>query len=321
MERGEQHGRLMLQLACDTLVFTREFLQSCSKELESIEPEHVICENPNGVFKDFGNGFYAYRKQSKDEQTLVLKCTVGGAAFRIYCPIDSDEVMSVPDHLDLPCLDMSALSLHRHAPSLSGYTMLSDGTVMIPIESLCRNASRKLSDTVKVSFLGVNDIDEGYTFNITPQYLLVYPKQTLLAPKSELCHLTLLFKNFGSEEITKVMICLDFSRFSRLFTSRLSLSHDTKCFEQKVLAQVTPSLSSPIAFVESVFCLDDQQFLVPQADGSFVDKEEKAFSVNPRRLVYSICDGVDHVATGIAVANPPRQLQVKPKRRQTNVEY
>ncbi len=320
MERGEQHGRLMLQLACDTLVFTREFLQSCSKELEFIEPEHVICENPNGVFKDFGNGFYAYRKQSNDEQTLVLKCTVGGVTFRVYCPIGSDRVMNIPDHLDLP-LDMSGLSLRKQAPSFSGYTMLSDGTVMIPIESLCRNASVKLSDKEKCSLLDVDDIEEGYAFNVTPRYLLVYPKQTLLAPKSELCHLNLLFQSLGSNEITKVMICLDFSRFSSLFTSRLSLSLDTKCFEQKALTQVTPSLSSPIAFVESVFCLDGQQYLVPQADGSFVDKEEKAVSVNSRRFVYSICDGVEHVATGIAVTNLPRQLQVKPKRRQTNVEY
>lgn len=321
MERREQHGRLMLQLACDTLVFTREFLQSCSKELEFIEPEHVICENPNGVFKDFGNGFYAYRKQSNDEQTLVLKCTVGGVTFRVYCPIGSDKVMTIPDHLDLPCLDMSDLSLRRQVPSLSGYTMLSDGTVMIPIDSLCRNASGEISDKVKVSLLDVDDIEEGYTFNVTPKYLLVYPKQTILAPKSELCHLTLLFKNVDSDEITKVMICLDFSRFSSLFTSRLSLSPDTKCFEQKVLTQVTPLLSSPIAFVESVFCLDDQQFLVPQADGSFVYKQNHAVSVNPRRFVYSICDGVEHIATGIAVANLPRQLQVKPKSRQTNTEY
>jgi hypothetical protein len=321
MERGEKHGRLILQLACNTLVFTREFIQSCSKNLESIEPEYVICENPNGVFKDFGNGFYAYRKQSKDEQTLVLKCTVGSVTFQVNCPIGSDKVLSVPEHLDLPCSDMSELTLRRQASSLSGYTVLSDGTVMIPIESLCRHAFGKSSDKVKVSFLGVDDIERGYTFNVTPLYLLVYPNQTLLAPKSKLCHLSLLFKNFGSDEVTKVMSCLDFSRFSSLFTSRLSLSLDTKCFEQKALTQVTPSLSSPITFVESVFCLDGQQFLVPQADGSFVDKEEKGASNNPRRFVYSICDGVEHVATGIAVANLPRLLQVTTKRRQTNAEY
>ncbi|GAL34000.1 hypothetical protein JCM19240_908 [Vibrio maritimus] len=97
MESGEQDGKLLLQLSCDTLVFTREFLQSCSKELESIEPEHVLCDNPYGVFKDFGNGFYAYCKHSKNEQTLVLKCTVGGVVFRVHCPIGEDKVMRIPE--------------------------------------------------------------------------------------------------------------------------------------------------------------------------------------------------------------------------------
>ncbi|GAL34001.1 hypothetical protein JCM19240_909 [Vibrio maritimus] len=199
--------------------------------------------------------------------------------------------------------------------------MLSDDTVMIPLENLCRRVSESLSGNEKVVFNGVDRIEADYCFNITSRYLFVYPKQLLSAPKSELCHLTLAFNHSSSEASVKFAICLDLSRFSTLSTARLSLPFDTTSFEQKMLTQLTPSLSSPIAFVESVFCLDCHQFLTPRSDGSFIDRQSRATTAKSRSFIYSICDGVDHVATGIAVANLPSQSLEASNRRQTNAEY
>lgn len=320
MESGEQQGKLLLRFACGTLVFTREFLQSCSKELESVEPDQVFCESLDGTFKDFGNGFYAYRKQSEGEQTLVLKCTVGDVVFRVYCPISSDKAMCIPEQLESPHIEREPL-LRAQVPCISGYTMLSDGTAMIPLDNLCRQASERLFDNEKAAFCHVDAVERGYSSDVTSRYLFLYPNQTQAMPKSELCHLSLTFRcnRTGSER--KLNICLDFSRFSSLFTSRISLPLDTLCFGQQALTECTPPLSSPIAFVESVFCLDCRQFLIPQSDGSFVDQSGRLSPSLTRSYVYSICDGVEYVATGIAVAHSSSQIQITPHQRHIRAEY
>jgi hypothetical protein len=320
MECGKMHGELLLKFACNTLVFTREFLQTCSKELEFVVPEHVICENPKGIFKDFGNGFYAYRKQYEDEQTLLLNCTLGESVFRVYCPINS-KAISVPQRLDLPCSEVEDLTWRGQVKCFSGYTILSDGTVMIPLDCLYLSAFGQRSDKIKSTFFGVDSIEEGYGFTITPHYLLVYVKQTHVSSQSKLCHLTISLKKKNSDALSKLKICLDFSRFSSLITSRLSLPFDTHSFKQNMLTQLTPPLPTPIVIVESVFCLDCHQFLVPQADGSFVDKQEVVTQAEVRSLLYSICDGIEHVATGIAVATRATKLQKRSNMQQTKIEH
>lgn len=321
MENGEQQGRLLLRFACGTLVFTREFLQSCCKELESVKPDQVFCENLDGIFKDFGNGFYAYRKNSEHEKTLVLKCTVGDVVFRVYCPIGSEKAICIPEQLALPLSELETFLLRSHVPCITGYTMLSDGTAMIPLDNLCRQASERIFNNKKAEFCRVDAVERGYSSDATSRYLFLYPSQNQVMPKSELCHLTLTFRcnNTGSER--KQNICLDFSRFSSLFTSRISLPRDTLCFGQQALTECTPTLSSPIAFVESVFCLDRRQFLIPQSDGSFADQAGRVPPSLTRSYVYSICDGVEYVATGIVVAHSSSQIQVKPHQRHIRAEY
>ncbi|WP_338164139.1 hypothetical protein [Vibrio sp. 10N] len=317
MKSGEQQGQFLLRLSCDTLLFTLEFLQSCAKGLDAIEPDQVVCENSQGIFKDFGNGFYAYYNHQEDEQTLVLKCRVGSAVLQVLCPIETDKVMVIPAHLELPCIDTQNSTLKN---DFVGYSMLSDGTAMIPLDNLCRSASQSVANNEKLDFVGVHSIEAGYCCDVTPRYLLVYPNQISTPPRSELCQLILSFQSARSKTAFRLSICLDLSHFSNLLPSRVSLSSEINCIEQKELTQLTPSVASPIAFVDSVFCLEHRQLLLPQADGSFIDLLGKAAPSTQRSFVYSICDGVEHVATGIVVASSASLVKAKENRPQANTQ-
>lgn len=309
MNVGEQAETLLLRLSDDTLVFNSEFLTSVNPKLGLAQPDTVICANCSGVLNNFGDGFYAYRGQLTKDTTLVLNCVSGDRVFHASYPIDLDKVTNVPAQMALPNPTTSTWVWHQKVPCYIGYTLLSDGTVVLPIENLSQHATETLVkrdefEGERLTFVAVKMLDSGYCHSVTRSYLMLFPNQVGLIPRPQLCDLTLTFKGAKSNQVHDVSISLSLSAFSTLLTSRPSLSVNASCVAQTTLTPSTSSELSPILFVDEVYCLDSRQFLEPQNDGSFSVQDGNPL-LKTASYVYSICDGVEHVATGIAVLNRP----------------
>lgn len=309
MTIGEQSGTLLLRLSEDTLVFNSEFLTRLNPKFGAAQPQTVIGANDTGTVINFDDGFYAYRGELTNDTALDLNCVSGDSVFHASYSVDLDEIPSIPAQMVLPNTTASTSAWHQKVPSFLGYTVLSDGTVILPLENLSQHATQSVIkrqgvDVERLIFVAVKMLDSGYCHSVSRGYLMLYPNQVGQSPHPQWCQLTLTFKDVTSSQMFDVSVCLDPSYFSTLLISRPSQPLSASSISQTTLIPSTSSELSPILFVDEVYCLDSRQFLEPQNDGSFSVQDGNPL-LKTASYVYSICDGVEHVATGIAVLNRP----------------
>ncbi|USD61614.1 hypothetical protein J4N45_06550 [Vibrio sp. SCSIO 43140] len=291
MDSEGQDAALLIRLPNGALLFNREFLKSQLSEPNALSPEQVLCENPEGIFKDFGNGFYAFISTPASSYKLILTCTLGDMSFKTCCNLDVTKALELPKEL----------AIGVRPPEVLGYSILSDGTVMIPVTIAKKHASDSYANVGLSELVSATVSENGYVCERTSRYLVVYPRTSHEHRKnSTACHLKLKYSKVGQESEHHSSMCVEPGIFDSIFTDRSSLNSKVACFHQSELKAMIPDVASPIAFVDRVYSLKDEQFLEPRGDGSFVDLNRQC-SRELDAYAYLVSDGVEHVALCVAI--------------------
>lgn len=291
MDSEGQGDNLLVRLPSGALLFTCEYLQNQIAELNSVTPEQVLCNNPDGIFRDFGNGFYAYLSSPALRYQLSLTCIVGGISFKTTVTLDTAKAIELPEQF----------IAQTRVPGSFGYSILSDGTVMIPLHVVSQQLLLTQFSGRKVDILSVATIDEGYLCKRTNRYFIVYESTSSGAPKQkEVCHLKITFKVDGEREELSTTMCIELGIFTSIATARPVLTTTVENLNQSTLIAITPVVASPISFVDCVYSLRTCQFLEPQTNGSFIETDGRPVTEHGA-YAYMICDGVEYVTLCIAV--------------------
>ncbi|GAL28659.1 hypothetical protein JCM19239_2844 [Vibrio variabilis] len=164
---------------------------------------------------------------------------------------------------------------------------------MIPVTIAKKHASDTYASIGRSEIVSATVVENGYECERTSRYLIVYPRTSHEHRKNNtVCHLKLKYSKVGQESEHHSSMCVEPGIFDGIFTNRSSLDSKVACFHQSELKAMIPDVASPIAFVDRVYSLKDEQFLEPRGDGSFVDLNSQC-SRELDAYVYLVSDGLN----------------------------
>lgn len=312
----DSYRHQIVEFQSGLLVFSRDYLITHIEKLNGITPEQVLCDSGVGIFRDYGNGVYAYLPNKEFGGTLELRCLIEGVPLRVQC-----NLLSVP-HIVVP----EQFQLAQSKSSPIGYSVLSDGTIAISRSALVKfvNKSAGHSDaSIQGSEFQVRSVmtaTANYQSKLTKEFCFISPPYThsknSFQPLS--CELLVEALNLHSEQSLDLVLCFDFTLLKDLIVKTENGMCSRKALEQKDLVGSPTQFASPIVYVDAVYSFSNQSFLRRLPNGSFSQPKTES-----EGYIYLLSDAVDYIATGIFMPHmqaAPIQTSLKASNKWCDIE-
>ncbi|MGR5363065.1 hypothetical protein ACPV54_19530 [Vibrio mediterranei] len=312
----DSYRHQVVEFQSGLLVFSRDYLVEHIEKLNGLSPEQVLCESGEGIFRDYGNGVYAYLPKKEFGGVLSLRCLIEGVPLQVQCNLLSEPHIVVPDQFQLV----------RPEKSPIGYSVLSDGTIAISRDALVHLVNKKLGRTDAInhrSEFGVRTVSTAtlsYQCKLTKEFCFVslpYPN-SINGAQPSYCVLTVEAFNQYNEQRSELVLTLDFTLLKNLVVKTDNTIHSRKVLEQIDLVGSPSQYTSPIVYADSVYSFSNQRFLRRLPDGSFSQPKRES-----KGYIYLLSDAVEYIATGIFIPHMqavPIQTSLKASNKWCDIE-
>ncbi|SNX48965.1 hypothetical protein VTH8203_02602 [Vibrio thalassae] len=285
----------IVQFSSGLLVFSRDALVERIEKLNGLVPEQVLCDSGIGVFRDYGYGIYAYLPSGEFSGLLELRCLIEGVPLRVECHLLSEPPMTVPERFHIT----------QSISSPVGYSILSDGTVVISRHALKQLAIKRVMESQNrasapktLSIYNLFTATPYYHCKLTKEFCFISAPYTDKPSTTDNLCCDLVIQVIEPESTTTFELALTL-HFTLL--SEVIVKTDIKACRRNTLDQVdligSPhQFESPIVYADNVYSFSSQSFLTRLQNGSFrhADGDSQGY-------IYLLTDAVETIAIGLFI--------------------
>ncbi|KFA98847.1 hypothetical protein [Vibrio sp. ER1A] len=312
----DSYRHQVVEFQSGLLVFSRDYLVEHVEKLNGLSPEQVLCESSEGIFRDYGNGVYAYLPKKEFGGVLSLRCLIEGVPLQVQCNLLSEPHIVVPEQFQLM----------RPENSPIGYSILSDGTIAISRDALVHLVNEKLGQTeggsprnaIEVRTVSTDTVN--YQCKLTKEFCFVSSPHphSINSAQPLSCVLIVEAFNLSNEQRFELVLTLDFTLLKNLIVKTENTMHSRNALEQIDLVGSPSQFASPIVYADSVYSFSNESYLRRLPDGSFSQPKSE-----PKGYIYLLSDAVEYIATGIFITHMqavPMQTSLKASNKWCDIE-